>query len=147
MDGGCACGEVRYSIAASQPPVVYACHCTDCQRLTGSAFALQMPIFEAMLSLTGELTTGERTQPSGAVGTFFACAKCLSRIYSKNSTRPGMITVRAGTLDDSKAVIPKFHLWVKSRQSWVSVPDNAIALEEQPQSVEEWMQLLRPAEA
>jgi hypothetical protein len=142
MDGGCGCGQVRYTINAPQIPVVYACHCTDCQTQSGSAFALQMPVFEAMLAVTGELISGERTQPSGAIGTIFACAKCLIRIYSKNSTRPGMVTIRAGTLDDSKQVVPKFHLWTNSKQYWIVIPESAVALEEQPASTEEWMRLL-----
>ena len=142
MDGRCGCGQVRYTIAAPRLPVVYACHCTDCQTHSGSAFALQMPLYEAMLAVTGELISGERTQPSGAIGTIFACRKCLVRIYSKNSTRPGMVTIRAGTLDDSKQVVPKFHLWTSSKQSWVVISESAVALEEQPASTEEWMQLL-----
>ena len=101
-----------------------------------------MPVFEAMLAVTGELISGERTQPSGAIGTIFACAKCLIRIYSKNSTRPGMVTIRAGTLDDSMQVVPKFHLWTSSKQSWVVISESAVALEEQPASTEEWMRLL-----
>ena len=142
MDGGCGCGQVRYQINASQLSVVYACHCTDCQTQSGNAFALQMPIFEAVLSVTGELISGERTQPSGAVGTIFACARCLVRIYSKNSMRPGMLTIPAGTLDDSKQVVPKFHLWVSSKQPWINVPEDIVALDEQPASTEEWMRLL-----
>lgn len=142
MDGRCGCGEVRYTINVPQLPVVYACHCTDCQTQSGSAFALQMPVFEAMLSVTAELVSGERMQPSGAIGTIFACTKCLVRMYSKNSTRPGMLTIRAGTLDDSKQIIPKFHLWVSSKQPWVMIPQDAVALEEQPASTEEWMRLL-----
>ena len=145
MDGGCGCGQVRYTINTPQMPVVYACHCTDCQTQSGSAFALQMPVFEAMLSVTGELVSGERTQPSGAIGTIFACTKCLVRIYSKNSTRPGMATVKAGTLDDSQQIAPKFHLWMKSKQPWVTLPEGPVTLDEQPASTAEWMQLLLPA--
>jgi hypothetical protein len=145
MDGGCGCGQVRYTIAASRLPVVYACHCTECQTQSGSAFALQMPVFEAMLSVTGELVSGARTQPSGAVGTIFSCPKCLVRIYSKNNTRPGLVTVRAGTLNDSQAIVPKFHLWTGSKQPWIDIPEGAITYETQIESPEEWMQLLMPA--
>ena len=106
-----------------------------------------MPVFETMLSVSGELVSGERTQPSGAIGTIYACARCLVRIYSKNSTRAGMVTIRAGTLDDSNAVVPKFHLWTSSKQPWVMMPTNVTALDEQPASNAEWMQLLLPASA
>ena len=145
MNGRCGCGTVRYQINAARPPVVYACHCTDCQTQSGSAFALQMPVFEAMISVTGELISGERMQPSGAVGTIFSCPKCLVRIYSKNSTRPGLLTVRAGTLDDSAAIVPKFHLWMGSKQPWIDIPEGTITYETQIESSAEWMQLLMPA--
>jgi hypothetical protein len=142
MDGGCGCGQVRYTINAPQMPAVYACHCTDCQTQSGSAFALQMPVFEAMLSVSGETVSGERTQPSGAIGTVFACPKCLVRLYSKNSTRPGMATIRAGTLDDSNHITPKFHLWISSKQPWLALPDGDVTFQQQPTSTEEWMRLL-----
>lgn len=142
MDGGCGCGQVRFTINAPQTPVVYACHCTDCQTQSGSAFALQMPVFEAMLSVTGELISGERTQPSGAIGKIFACSKCLVRIYSKNSTRAGMATIKAGTLDDGQQIVPKFHLWTRSKQAWITLQEDAVTLNEQPASTEEWMRLL-----
>ena len=142
MDGGCGCEQVRYHINTPRPPVVYACHCTECQTQSGSAFALQMPVFEGLLSVIGELVSGERTQPSGAIGTIFSCSECLVRIYSKNNTRPGMVTVRAGTLDNSKHIVPKFHLWTLSKQAWVTIPDDTIVLAEQPASPADWMSLI-----
>lgn len=144
MDGGCGCGRVRYSISSPQMPVIYACHCTDCQTQSGSAFALQMPIPESLLTLTGELVSGERTQPSGAIGTIYSCAHCLTRLYSENSMRPGVLVVRAGTLDASNQVVPKFHLWTQSKLNWVVIPANSIALEQQPASLVEWIALLSP---
>lgn len=144
MDGGCGCGQVRYQINAPRLPVIYACHCTDCQTQSGSAFALQMPLFEAMLSLEGDFISGQFTLPSGAISTVFSCPKCLMRIYTKNGNRPGMVTLRAGTLDASKDVVPKFHLWIDSRQSWVAIPEGALTFSEQPRTTEEWMTLLMP---
>ncbi len=147
MDGGCGCGQVRYTISAPQLPVIYACHCTDCQTQSGSAFALQMPIFESMLSVKGDLITGEIALPSGAISTVFSCPRCLMRIYTRNGNRPGMVTIRAGTLDTSKDVVPKFHLWIGSRQSWVAIPEGAKTFQEQPRAIEEWMHLLSPKQA
>lgn len=103
-----------------------------------------MPISETMLSLTGAMVSGERVQPSGAVGTIFCCGQCLTRLYSRNSTRPGLVVVRAGTLDGSAMVRPSFHLWTQSMQPWVVIPDGAIALAQQPASLAEWVDLLTP---
>jgi hypothetical protein len=144
MDGGCGCGQVRYKINAPQPPVVYACHCTNCQTQSGSAFALLMPVFDAMLSINGDLISGGVILPSGAISTVSSCPKCLMRIYTQNGNRPGMVSIRAGTLDASKDVVPKFHLWTDSRQSWVSIPDDAITYGQEPRAIDEWIQLLSP---
>src|SRR3546814_4381281 len=67
----------------------YACHCTDCQSRTGSAFSEHMLFARADLSIEGELDAGVMTQPSGAVSSIWGCAECKARIFAENSTRPG----------------------------------------------------------
>lgn len=141
IEGGCLCGAVRYSIAVDAPSSCYACHCTDCQTQSGSALGLQMPVFEHLLSLEGELVTGTRTMPSGAAGTIHACAQCLIRIYASNSARPGIVILRAGTLDESKTLSPNAHLWVKSKQPWMVIPEDSVIYEEQPETQQEWMKI------
>lgn len=142
LSGGCACGQLRYTWTAGIKFRIYACHCKDCQTRSGSAFALQMGAMAIDLSVLGNTIEGKIVQPSGAVATQFACPQCLTRVYASNDQRPGYLTVRAGTLDDSNSITPAFHLWVKSKQPWVVIPDDVPALATQPTNQAEWMPLL-----
>lgn len=142
LTGGCACGAVRYTVKPGFRMKPYACHCTDCQRRSGSAFAVQMIVMRADLEAEGETLSSEYAQPSGATARMHACPRCLCRIYGINTTIPEIANLRAGTLDNSRELVPAVHFWVKSKQSWVVIPDDVPALETQPQSQEEWMELL-----
>ena len=141
IEGGCICGAVRYHIEEETPPC-YACHCTDCQSQSGSGWALQMPVPAAKFHVDGPLTSGERTLPSGAVGTVHCCALCLVRLYSTNSARPGIVIVRAGTLDDRASLVPAAHMWTRSKQSWIAIPADARSFDTNPDSEAEWRDIL-----
>jgi hypothetical protein len=142
LGGGCQCGAVRYTARQSATFRGYACHCTNCQSQTGSAFALQLWLLADDLKVEGELIKGEFVKPDGNMVSMFACPRCFSRIYGVNSARPQFLVLRAGTLDDSAKFIPDFHLWTQSKQSWVTIPEGAVALETQTDSLEQWTRLL-----
>ena len=144
LTGGCLCGSVRYRLKDGFRMHPYACHCTDCQTRTGSAFSQHMLFAEPDLELTGECDQGHVEQPSGAMAVIYGCSRCKARIYATNSARPGFGSLRCGTLDDSAQVVPAAHLWVVSKQGWITLPKGVPALDEQPRSMEEWMSLLGP---
>ena len=144
LTGGCLCGAVRYTLREGFRFRPYACHCTDCQSRTGSAFSEHMLFVLADLSIDGELDAGEFTQPSGARSRIVGCARCKTRIYATNSEREGMASLRCGTLDNSAAVVPAAHLWVKSKQPWIGLPSDAVTMDEQPRSSDEWLKLVGP---
>ena len=74
--GGCQCGAIRYEIT-EEPQLVYTCHCTDCQRLTSSAFSMGVVVPERALQLTGvEPRRLQRTADSGRVNTRLVCPEC-----------------------------------------------------------------------
>jgi hypothetical protein len=130
--GGCQCGAIRYEVigAARQ---VYACHCTDCQRQSGSAFGMTMVVAEADFQLTkGEVKTFTLRSDAGRTKLGAFCAQCGTRIFHKVEPRPGMISVKLGTLDDTGSLQPKFHLWTNSKQGWVAIPEGVEAYETQP---------------
>lgn len=122
--GGCRCGAVRYTVATDRAPIIYACHCTICQRATGSSFALQASVAEAALFVEGELTLASVAGPSGAIGTSRHCSRCLSRVYNTNDRRPGLAVVRAGTLDRGERLQPVLHIYTETKQPWITVPDD-----------------------
>ena len=142
LSGGCVCGAVRYTLKEGFRFKPYACHCKDCQSRTGSAFSEHMFFAKQDLLIEGELDEGTYLQPSGAKSSILGCKRCKGRIFAENSTRPGFGSLRCGTLDRSREVIPVAHLWVRSKQPWVQIPDGARQLDEQPESPEEWMKLV-----
>jgi hypothetical protein len=127
IQGGCRCGVVRYRLALDTLPTTYACHCRDCQTWTGSAFSQQTFVPVAALSVTGALAVYELTTPSGRSSTQRVCGACHTRIYSTNSSRPGIVAVRAGTLDRSDELQTVAHIWVKRKQPWLTLPEHVPA--------------------
>lgn len=123
VTGACRCGDVRYTATLSGPPLIYACHCLDCQSWSGSAFSEQFFVLEASLNVEGQLAICELTSPSGRVSKQRVCARCSSRIYNTNSARPGIAVIRAGTLDDSDHIELVGHIWARRKQPWITIPD------------------------
>jgi hypothetical protein len=140
--GGCVCGAVRYKWRPTLRFKIYACHCTDCQRRTGTSFSLQQMALEADFTVEGEMAEGGFTQPSGARARLFACPKCHCRIYGANDTLPGVVIIRAGTFDHNASIIPDVHVWVCSKQPWIVIPPEAKAMDTQPDSADGWKKLL-----
>src|SRR5581483_10745262 len=97
ITGGCRCGSVRYVLNLDTPPTVYACHCTDCQTWSGSAFAENFLIPREALEVNGALVSWEYTSPSGSPGVQQYCGSCHTRIFNTNARAPGMVVMRAGT--------------------------------------------------
>jgi hypothetical protein len=127
IQGGCRCGAVRYRLALDVLPTTYTCHCRDCQTWTGSAFSQQTFLPEAALTVTGPLAVYELTTPSGRVSTQRVCGVCHTRIYNTNTGRPGIVVVRAGTLDRSDELQAVAHIWVKRKQPWLTLPESTPA--------------------
>ncbi len=142
LAGGCQCGAVRYTAVTTAKFRPYACHCTLCQAQTGSAFSQHVLMIAGDLKVEGVLIEGRRTKDDGNVLSIFACPICFSRIYSENSGRPGLITLRCGTLNDRTDFAPDFHLWTHSKQPWVVIPEGARAFDSQVESAEDWTALM-----
>ena len=126
IEGGCACGAVRYRLTAP-PYTIYTCHCTDCQTLTTSAFTLSMPVARETLEITqGELMSWVRTADSGAQIPQHVCKVCGVRIYSEPKAGGPTLTLRCGSLDDTSWLRPIAAIWMKSAQPWVRMPDDVM---------------------
>ena len=132
VGGGCRCGAVRYALALDALPPTYACHCTDCQTWSGSAFSQQAVVAEEAIAASGPITIFELTPPSGRVSRQRMCGVCHTRIFNTNSARPGLAVVRAGTLDRSNELMVTAHIWVRSKQPWLALPEGTPAWPEAP---------------
>jgi hypothetical protein len=132
MTGGCRCGAIRYEIT-SFPLLLYTCNCTDCQRQTGSAFALNMPVrFNDFRLLRGEPNGWHHTSPNGTAVISRFCGNCGTRLYGERDGRPETVSLRAGTLDDTSWLVPVAHFFTRSAQPWVQPASGAQCFETQP---------------
>jgi hypothetical protein len=129
QDGGCACGALRYRLTAT-PLFVHCCHCRDCQRQTGSAFAINA-LLEAdrCVVLSGETVTSSMPTDSGKPHDVFRCARCATALWSEYGGRATIRFVRVATLDDPAAVPPDVHIYTRSKLPWVSLPSGVPAFE------------------
>lgn len=116
--GGCQCGALRYEVSAP-PLMIYNCHCTNCQKITGSAFVVSATVQEAAFKFTrGEPTVFEWTSDAGNNRFGWLCGKCGSRIANGQKPSTGLLSLRAGTFDDTSWVEPVGDIWTRSAQGW-----------------------------
>lgn len=136
LSGGCLCGALRYEIGEA-PLVTYTCHCTDCQRLTSSAFSMAITVRDSSFRLTaGQPRLVQKTADSGRVVSRWLCPDCACWVVSnpqpEGSTGELIRRVRAGTLDDRSWLRPTAHFWTRSKQPWVALPEDDIIYPTQP---------------
>ena len=127
MEGGCACGEVRYRLRGS-PLFVHCCHCLNCQRQTGSAFVINVLVeADRVELLTGEPQRVDVPREGDAPPQWiFRCSTCQIAIYSVYS-KPSVLFVRAGTLDDPTSVEPDVHIFTRTKLPWIVLPEGVPA--------------------
>jgi hypothetical protein len=124
LDGGCYCGDIRYRMEG-EPICVNGCHCRDCQKLTGAAFAVNAMIEADRVTLTrGEpVTDGFGTK----------CGRCGVLLWA---THPmfgdGILFLRVGTLDESERLSPDLHVFLRSKHPWVVLPEGVPAFDTLP---------------
>ena len=127
MEGGCACGAVRYRLHAA-PMFVHCCHCRDCQRQSGGAFAINALIEVDQIELVGQAPepTAMPTE-SGRPHDVYRCPSCLVALWSDYGRRRVLLFVRVATLDDPTTIQPDVHIFVRSRLPWVRLPEGVPA--------------------
>ncbi|MEM7664246.1 MAG: GFA family protein [Pseudomonadota bacterium] len=138
--GGCQCGVVRYRIAADTL-TSYVCHCRECQKQSASGFGISVPMFRASLAIEGETRSWRRPTDSGSHTDCHFCPECGTRLYHAGANRPGMVTIKGGSLDRADELQPVAHIWIRSRQRWFDLPEGVPQWETQP-SEDEWLTML-----
>lgn len=117
FSGKCLCGAVRYTCDA-EPAVAGHCHCEDCRRSSGSGHSSHMAVPEPSIRLSGELRGYERAAESGNLITRYFCPTCGAPIMSRNSSMPGMLFIRASSLDDLEVFKPQMHVYASRAAVW-----------------------------
>src|SRR5215510_3740507 len=114
--GRCLCGAIAFEIEGDLAPI-QICYCKQCQRAQGTALATNIPVSESSFRFTSgaESLTSYESSP-GKQRCF--CRRCGSPIFSKHVAIPGVLRVRAGTLDEPVAARPSHHFHTASKPSW-----------------------------
>jgi len=114
--GSCLCGAVRYEIGGELAPI-QICHCEDCRKAQGSAFAANMPVPTQRFRLvSGEARLRAYESSPGKERVF--CSVCGSPIFSRSAAHPGVVRIRAGTMDAPVQATLAFHFFTASKAAW-----------------------------
>ena len=131
--GGCACGAVRYEIAA-EPMMMLDCQCRDCQRESGTGHASHLTFPRADAKVQGEASHWNAVGEQGTVKTRAFCPTCGSPVYMTFPAMPDFFVVRAASLDDPRRYKPQMVLWTAGAQPWDRVDPNLPTFEKMPPS-------------
>ena len=122
LTGACLCGEVRFVVSAVPRGLIY-CHCTRCQRRTGTAFsvsAVAQPRSVAVIAGQEHIRTYE---PASGFHKQF-CARCGSQLFAVDPGDGDVRAVRLGTLDDPPELPILGHQFVAYAVPWHPLPDD-----------------------
>jgi hypothetical protein len=138
LEGACCCGAVRYRLL-SAPMFVHCCHCTDCQRHTGSAFAINALIETDRIEiLSGTPKPISMPTESGRPHDIYRCPTCQVAVWSDYGRRPNLRFVRVATLERPHPIQPDVHIFVRSKLPWVGLPEGARAFDVYYDMEKEW---------
>jgi hypothetical protein len=133
LEGGCLCGLIRYRVTGPAL-TLYACHCTDCQKQSGSAFGMSMMFLKTQFRLLqGTPRTLTKTFVDDGRQKFaHFCGDCGARIWVEFTKAPEVLNIKPGTLDDTRGLQPIGHIWTRSAQPWVAPALDGVCAETQP---------------
>jgi len=121
VTGGCHCGAIKYE-AEVDPSTTGVCHCTDCQKFSGSPFRVGVnAAAKDFRLLAGMPKTYVKTAESGTKRAQAFCAECGTHIYATSTDpQPAVLRIRAATTDQAAALVPKVQIWTRSALHWVA---------------------------
>ena len=139
LEGGCTCRAVRFRMM-SKPLFVHCCHCTWCQRETGTAFALNAMIeADRVVLLSGDVEAVHTPSNSGKGQKITRCPKCHVALWSNYGGGGDAVRfVRVGTLLEPARIPPDIHIFTSTRQPWVVIPPGMPAVDEYYDRTKYW---------
>ncbi|MEZ5594023.1 MAG: GFA family protein [Gammaproteobacteria bacterium] len=137
--GGCTCGEVRYELLR-EPMIVHCCHCSWCQRESGSAFAVNGLIEATEVKLLkGKTEVIETPSNSGGGQRITQCSICHIALWSNYSVAKDAVHfVRIGTLDNPQTFPPDIHIFTSTKQPWVNLARERSVVDEYYKRSDYW---------
>ena len=126
--GGCLCGAIRYEVKGV-PVRTAICHCDDCRKATGSAFATNVFVNAADLAIKGTPKQFQHITDTGATMTKEFCANCGSQLFGFSSRGPTIKQVKVGTIDDASFVKPQIEVYTIRKLPYVRLADETVRFE------------------
>jgi len=124
LTGGCGCGAVRYEVAS--PPVAAGyCHCTRCQRRTGTAASAQARVAPGSFAIVTGAEHVRAWAPPGGFEKHF-CVLCGSALFSRDPADHDVISVRLGSFDRDPGIRPQVRTMVAYAAAWEPIPDDGL---------------------
>ena len=122
----CRCGQLTATVVG-EPVRVSVCHCLNCKKRSGSAFAVQARWPESQVTITGQSKTFVMVADSGNRGTYHFCPECGSDVFYENAGKfDGLVAIPLGAFDDPYFASPKFSVWEKRKCDWVEILGDAV---------------------
>ena len=131
ITGGCLCKSVRYELSAA-PIVTRACWCRLCQYIGAGSATVNCCFPSNAITIKGELRDYQSVADSGNIMHRRFCPSCGTHLFSAAESRPHLIFVRAGTLDDPEIVKPDMTIWTSQAPSWACFDEKLPRVEKQP---------------
>jgi hypothetical protein len=121
----CRCGQLKATVTGD-PVRVSACHCLNCKKRSGSAFAVQARWPSDQVRIEGGSKTFGKVADSGNRATFHFCANCGSDVYYEIDGKfddkfNGLIAIPLGAFDDPFVLQPRFSVWEKRKNDWLEI--------------------------
>jgi len=114
----CSCGDLSATVSG-EPARVSVCHCLNCKRRSGSAFAWNATYPEAQVTVSGEHANYTRTSEDGFWVRHYFCPNCGTRVFYAIERRPGMISIPAGLFGDADFPAPAVEVYAERRCPWL----------------------------
>lgn len=137
-EGACSCGLVRFRV--TRPPMfIHCCHCTLCQRQTGSAFVLNGLWEASAIEQLGEAPVAiSMPTESGLAHDVYRCPRCQVAVWSDHRRRKVLLFVRVSVLERRAELPPDVHIFTRSKVPWLTLPPDARAFDEFYEIDREW---------
>jgi hypothetical protein len=121
--GGCLCRQVRYEIEA-EPIAMRLCWCRDCQYFAAGNATVNVVFPSNAIRIQGELRDYQSVAESGNRMHRRFCPHCGTPVFSEAESRPHLIIVRNGTLDDTALLKPSATIWTDSAPEWAWIDEH-----------------------
>ena len=129
--GSCHCGEISYTFSG-EPLRQVNCHCKNCQKTSGGPYLANIFVSEDNLLIKGSPKVYQHLADSGNQMTKKFCGNCGAQMFSLGSGRPGIVSIRGGTIDNLEIIQPTLNIFVSSKIPSTPLNESLSTFEKMP---------------